>query len=268
MKKIALFVAIATFIGLIWSCRGIELENIEVNKGYNYFPLQKGKFVIYDVTQKRFFTVNKDQHIVYKDSAVYQLKEEIVDTLRDAAGRQSFKIHRFTRPDATVAWTFVNAWYATGTDSQAERVEDNRRFVKLAFPIQKNGSFKGTQYLNEADTMQFVSQNGAHSCTISDVFTNWKSSYKQVDVPATINGRTFDSTLTVVHADQRGDNVKYRYVVEQYARRVGLVYRKTIILATQCTCATGGTCCPDFQKPFEQKAEDGIIQELKVVSFN
>ena len=110
-----------------------------------------------------------------------------------------------------MSWVLRNVWAENRTATAAEKVEENVRFVKLVFPIKKSKSWNGN------------AQN-----------TNIEMDYKYsfVDQFKTIAGLTFDSTLEV-EQQNRLDLIYDNYSVEQYAKNVGLVYKKVILVESQ-----------------------------------
>jgi hypothetical protein len=70
----------------------------------------------------------------------------------------------------------------------------------------------------------------------------------------------FDDVVRILHIDQL-DFIEKRFSEEQYARGVGLVYKKISFLDTQCSPNCVGETIEDF-------AESGFIVELQLMDHN
>ena len=194
-------------IVLILSCQKDQPIPKAINYGYNYFPNVVGHYVIYNVDSIIRNTYHANADTEYK----YQIKEEIDSIYQDGSGRPTQRIVRYRRFDTTKAWIIEKVWSANLTSADAERVEDNIRYVRLVFPVQLNVTWNGNAYN-----------------TIPD---NDGSSYQytSVDQPFTIGNNTFDSTLIVIE-DSTQNPIEHKFYMERYARNIGRIYRKYIDL--------------------------------------
>ena len=261
MKKSVLFTALALIFAFA-ACKK-ETEIAALNYGYNYFPLTIGKYVIYDVRTTTYdivgagnpydFQILTNAGTEYIDtvSTRFQIKEEIVDTIKDNNGRLGYKIHRYERADATQPWVINRVWAAYRSSTEAEKVEDdNLRFVRLIFPLDSAASWQATKYINEDETYTIASE------TITP-YKGWRSKYLDIDKPFSINGIAMDSTLHLTHVDDDGATER-RYVEERYARNIGLIYRQMLILDTQCrNCAE--------TMPWRGKAQKGFRTYMQMI---
>jgi hypothetical protein len=255
--KNALLFATITCIFAVGACVN-KTEDLPLNTGQNFFPLKKGKYIVYDVDSITYDLLNAGQHTVDTDTASFQVKELVADTLKDAQGRPSYKIEYYTRKDASHTWLIRKVWFATRTDAGAERIEDNQRFVKLTFPIQNNTHWSCVRHLDSATNLTIRSE------TLGKVYENWRSAYSNIDKPHTQGTKTFDSTLTVVHTDFDAKTNK-RYYKEIYARNVGLVYKRFEILETQCL---DPVTCSRANASWRERAEKGFVLEMRLKEFN
>lgn len=210
MKQIAfiLFISIVLACG-ISSCKKDGVT--EPDLGYNYFPNQVGKYVTYDVDS--FYYRNSTTIDTFK----FQLKEKIQSIYSDNQNRPTIRLERYVKyynpaiPYSAMPWILRNVWAENRTATTAEKVEENTRFIKLNFPVKKSKTWNG----NVQNT------NGAMDYT-----------YSFVDASRTIVGNTFDSTLQVEQQNYL-DLITQKYYIEQYAKNVGLVYKKVIDIQSQ-----------------------------------
>lgn len=178
-----------------------------VDLGMSYFPVNIGHYVVYNVDSTVYDDFDHDTDI-YR----YQIKEIIESEFTDNEGRPALRIERWiknyndTVPYSAMPWTLSRVWYAVRTLTQAERVEENVRYIRLVFPVKENTTWNG----NAQNTI------GA-----------WDYEYENVDEPFHTFSMHFDSALTVA---QKNDVnlLEHRFYEEHYARNVGLV-EKTVI---------------------------------------
>lgn len=234
----------------LWACQeSIEppLEDLD----YNYFPLEEGREWIYQLDS---IIYNDFEEQV--DTFSYQLKEVVGDSSRDNEGQVYYRINRYMRSDSSEPWSFRNVWRAQIIDFQAHRIENNQRFIKLAFPVRFDKYWDGTVYIN-ADTTTAIPGGSI------DIYKDWDDfTYTEVNAPAQLATLSFDSSLTVRQVDKE-NNIERRYSVEQYARGVGLIYKEMLILDTQCD----GNIANCIGVPWEQKAEKGFILRQRLLDY-
>jgi hypothetical protein len=209
-----------------------------VNFEYNYFPNTVGKYVIYDVDS--IYCSSFDYKI---DTIRYQLKEIIQSIFLDNSGRPTQRIARYIKPyNDSAAWTLRNVWTANLATTDAERVENNVRYVKLIFPVVLNSSWNG----NAFNTLGSANYN-----------------YTTVDQPKAIGTSYFDSVLTVSQINS-ATLISDSLYVEQYAKNVGLVY-KEVIAVNDTSSSIQNLSIPILQRPYQT----GILKyTLTVNSHN
>jgi hypothetical protein len=199
----------ALFAVLLISCEdenGTTPEEIEAGSLSRYFPLQSGNYIIYQVDSiiHRYEddeTNNPDSLI---DTFHYEVKEVIDSSFIDGEGDVAWRLSRYYRENSNENWTFTSLWTAKRTNQSAQRVEENIRFVKLSFPVRLNTTWNGNlfNFLPEEDyTIQ------------------------EANVPITIGGFSFDSSVTVLQLDDL-NAIHHLYKEEKYVYGVGLAYRQ------------------------------------------
>jgi len=186
-----------------------EIEDININYGYDYFPTSLGNSLIYQVDS----TIYDDfQDTVFTIS--YEVKEEIVETAPDLEGNPTYTIAHYERTDDNTPWESVvpRIWYTTVSESSAERVEENLRFVKMIFPVREGTVWNGNEHIDTNDERWRV-------------FADWEYEYLAVDEPYEVGSLNFDTTVTVLQQDFSTLKDKI-FGQEVYAKGIGLVYRE------------------------------------------
>ncbi len=181
----------------LFSCKHETIAPNDV--GYGYFPSNTGHWVLYEVDSTYYdgftHTINKYH---------FKINEKNESTYLDNQNRPTQRIERYKKTTDTTDWFLKDVWAANLTPSTAEKVEENTRYVKLVFPIFDEQIWNG----NALNIL------GAHDYKYNNVFK-----------PYTVNGVTFDSTITVIQ-DIDSNNVWVKNKVEVFAKNIGLIYKR------------------------------------------
>lgn len=229
-----------------------QIENLDIDYKYEYFPLSIGKYIIYDVDSVTYSFESGGGTAV--ETVDFEWKETVVDTFRDAQNRLVYEVERTRRDSSQQAWRLVNVLTITKTGERLERVENNRRFVALFFPLKTTiAPLNLYQYFSELETI-------AVSGDVIEAFKGWEYVVTEVDVTATVNDFSFNETATVSYADME-NAIELRSVTAQYAKNIGLISKELKILDTQCISACAG-------QTWEEKAEKGFILKMKIKEYN
>lgn len=208
-KKKYLFPLFSSFFLLFSffsSCKKDKPAPLSLNLGYSYFPLNIGSWIIYDVDS----VVHDD----YEDTVItynYQVKELIESKYTDNAGKEIYRVERYKRSTPQDTWKISDVWASHINSSRAEKFEENTWYVKLIFPVKENATWNGNSF-NSMDAMEYE--------------------YTEVNIPDTLNGNSFDSTLTVRQIDEF-NAISQLFSEEKYAVNVGMIYRQYINLDLQ-----------------------------------
>lgn len=223
-----LFSIIVIFSVLI-SCTEENKEYFK-SKDEDYYPLINGKYNIYKVTE-----INIDVPSDVYDTTVYQLKEMIGGSYTDNEGNTAFVLVRYKRNDTNEVWNVSDVWSVQNVDDRLLVSEENYRYVKIIFPLEKDKTWDGNAY-NIKDNEEYEI-----------------SSVNQADI---INGMTFDSVMKVSHiADSSLIHKDIKY--EKYAIDTGLVVKKEIHMESQ-------EVIPDV--PLEGRLNTATIYKQKFIS--
>ena len=236
--------------------RTIQPEPFDLAQ-YDYFPLEIGKFVVYQVDSIVYDFAPGGGTV--QDSSRTFAREVVADTLRDNTGALYFVIERYERVDANDPWLFKSASTASRTSNQAIRTENNWRYLKLVFPLDRRSEWDGNIWIDKSREIEIAGERVRP-------FTNWIYEVDSIDVPAMVGQFAFDSTLLVTEADDI-NVIERRLSRVRYARHIGIVWREQWILDSQyCNQTPSPVDCES--RPWEQKAEKGYILRQTILSFN
>ena len=260
MKRfITFFCIILLFAVCFYSCK--KDKQPPEDMGYNYFPNQVGRYVVYDVDSIYYdnASLNPNTHLAKVDTVKFQLKEKIQSIYYDNSNRPAIRLERYiklhsdTISYAQMPWTLRNVWAENRTSTTAEKVEENIRYIKLAFPVTSSQTWDGNAQ-NTLGTMNYT--------------------YNYFDIPSKINNFNFDSTLQVAQLDM-STAISKQYYIEKYVRNVGLVYK--LIIDIQSQPYTGWNSLPDslyadstntfINKPILQRITNGVQFIMTVNSY-
>lgn len=165
---------------------------------YDYFGLEQGRYIIYDVTE-----ITHDDAIAVHDTAYYQLKTYWADTFIDNSGRIAREYWRYTRSTDQYPWVLQDVWTGIIDGTHGELVEENQRKIKMVFAPTLLKSWDANAY-NMSDEL--------------DCF------YRDIHKDTVVGPTSFDSTLVVEQASSYSliDTVR-KY--EVYANNVGMIYK-------------------------------------------
>jgi hypothetical protein len=212
------FIGSIFIVFLLVSCKK-EINNFSSESLTDYYPMQVGKYITYNLDSTLFTNFGQNQVIVHS-----QAQDRVDAQFTDNSGRPSFRILRFVRSDASQPWVPNNTFMVTPTENAIEYVENNLRFVKMRLPIKQDFSWKGNAFINTYSTINDVRY-----------LDDWDYIYDSIGQPLTISTIKIDSTLKVAERDEfLGQNpsipgtqyAEKTYSVEKYAKGIGLIYRE------------------------------------------
>jgi len=169
------------------------------NFHFEYMGNTEGRYIIYDVVD----IVHDDGAIILHDTSVYQLKTVWGEYYKDNLGRNCRLYRRYTRNDASFAWSLKDTWYGLIDGIRGELVEENQRVVKLVFSPTKEKEWDANAY----------NQLGQLNCF-----------YEDIHKTKIFGGVSFDSTVVVEQAEEQNAIIEIRKY-EVYAKSIGLVYK-------------------------------------------
>lgn len=200
------------------SCKK-EKINFNTESVNDYFPMQVGKYITYNLDSTIFLPFGSRDTVVS-----YQVQDRVDGQIIDNLGRSAYRIIRYIRQDTTQDWAPNNTFMVVPTNTSIEYVENNLRFLKLEAPIRQNFSWKGNSYI---DTYSINSD--------LKYLDDWDYIYDSIDVPLTINNLVIDSTIKVSERDEvLGDDpsnpatvyAEKTFSEEKYGKGIGMIYRE------------------------------------------
>lgn len=227
---------------LISSCKKETTTLSELEQGQNFYPLQIGKYVVYDVDS-----------LVYNDllratiPSECQLRYNVVDTFRNNAGELSYVINVLYRKEASDEYVPHDVIYATMSDNKLVVTEQNLNFIKLTFPVENGNSWNGNAMipLGDQDNAQYDDNN-------------WNYVYNNFDQSYNTGVELFQHTVTVNEIDDQLNNPDVdstvyafrNYSQEIYAYNVGMIYRERIYWTFQPKAPNGQGGGSGYRKGF------------------
>lgn len=184
---ILFFLSVLLFV----SCKK---DKQEVNFHHEYFPLEEGTFVEYQVTQTSY--VNG-----VGTTKSYKLKTVVGDTIIDNSGRVARKFYRYLFDEFEQKYVVKDLWTAIIDQERAELVEENQRMIKLVFAPTLAKEWDGNAFNDSAQAFLY---------------------YDKIHKPFKTGNFDFDSTL-IVEEDSTLNFIEYRRKYEVYAAGIGLI---------------------------------------------
>jgi len=186
-----------------------------------YYPLKVGRTYTYrlDSTVRANFGAS----LVVK---YYLAKDSVESQFNDAQGRLSYRIFRYLRDTLqTQPWTYMATYVATfdASAKSMEYVDNNLRYLSLKEPVTEGFTWKGNSYID--------TKSGSSPVKYLD---EWNYSYGNIGLPFTVRKGKFDTTISVLQADEvsppgpfnPANYQQTNYSKEVYAKGVGLIYKE------------------------------------------
>lgn len=257
MIRFFVFISICFLVFSACGDRKTQLYENNAAEQFAYFPLQMGKYIVYTVD-----SINYDFAPgggTSRDSSRTWVKELITDTLRDNTGQLLYMMERYERNDASVPWLLKSIGSAARTGNQTIVTENNLRFLKMIFPMDRRSEWDGNLWIDLNREIEFSGER-------MRPFSNWNYEVDSIDIQSVVGSFVFDSTLVITEADDN-NLIERRFSRLRYAKNVGLVWREQWILDSQyCNQTPPPADCAS--KPWEEKAEKGYILRQTVVEYN
>ena len=191
-------------MALILTACSKEEENQQIDLGYDYFPTTIGHFIEYEVDSITYDL--EGEH----DTTHYFVREVIESEIIDALKEPALRIERFKKDSLEHAWELADIWSAKRTSNNAQRIEEDKRYIRLVFPLTSSAQWDGNA-LNSED--------------------EWTHSYSQIGGVNAYGDMSFSNTVTVLQRDFKS-LIDDQYAYEVYAPEVGLIEKYFRVLET------------------------------------
>lgn len=199
----------------------------EIHLGMDYFPLEVGRYIEYNVDQTLY-------DIFGKTTSQFQIKTVISDSF-ELNGYTTFVFNQYIRNSENEQWQVDEVWLANILDNILVVQRKNINYSKLKFPIEEGRSWDGNAYNTiEKDTYEMKNVNQSYS----------------------LEANTFLETVTVIQHENLDVLVETDYRIEVFAKDVGLIYNEVQLIAY----------CADFDCFGQQIINEGIIYKQAIIS--
>ena len=111
------------FIALLLASCKKESVDFKTDSVNDYFPLQVGKYITYNLDSTLYTNFGQDETIIH-----YEAQDRVDAQIQDNLGRPAFRIIRYLRKNSTEAWSPNNVFMAVVTNNSVEYVENNLRY--------------------------------------------------------------------------------------------------------------------------------------------
>lgn len=203
MKKNSKNFLFLCLVYLLTACDTNDANLDLVPLGTDYFPINIGHFVAYNVKETNYF-LNEPRKI----EATYQLKEVVKESYLDLAKNTTYRIERYKRNNGRDNWVLLNVWTARIDYLAAVKTEENIPFIKLVFPFERAKKWN-------ANTLNTLN---ADDYEMKDLGKTYSFAGKNYSETVTVS-QNIDSTF--VSKDVR---------TEIFAKNVGMIYKKSDVL--------------------------------------
>ncbi|QRR03488.1 hypothetical protein [Dyadobacter sandarakinus] len=185
-----------TLLAVLAMAASCESDDTEPVVYENYFPLEVGRYAIYEVTETVYSSGQKDPV-----TKTWQEKDEIDRVTTSQDGMPLYTFTRSTRSTPADYWLKVKEFTAEKYPDKILTNIDNRVFYAMTFPVDPGAIWNGNVY-NDGEKEDYY--------------------YEKLDTPARIGSQEFQKSLSVV--ERRDSSLIDKFVgIKQYALDVGLI---------------------------------------------
>lgn len=162
---------IVFIFALLTSCDR-EIEDGQLNLGYDFQPLEIGLFWIYEVDQTIYFGENDSEqtHFFYKD--------QIRSFYPNEAGEQVFVIQR-TKSSDNISWQNVQEYTLIQRELSLVRTIENQALVVMVFPPKDGLEWNGNAYTSGVED-EFELINSGSSIRVNQENSDDQVTYRDI----------------------------------------------------------------------------------------
>lgn len=235
VKQARIIVVVAAAL-MFCALPGCQQEEVDTDIGWGYFPTEIGHWVVYEIDSTVYDDFTGDT-FYYR----YQVKELLESEFIDNEGRLSVRVERYRRnydsilPYDSIPWYLSRVYAFTRSNGWAEKLEENVRYIRLAFPVEQGKTWNGNAY---------------------NTIGQWNYKYRAVDEDYTIASFALDSTLLVEQKNEI-NLISHRVYKERYAKNIGLIEKNVIDVRD-----TGFGSVPVLNRIYS-----GVIYDVTLVDY-
>jgi hypothetical protein len=236
---------------LLWSSCGKNETDTLPDLAKEYYPLQIGKTLIYDIDTIQFDP--QPGNTVKIDTFKWQVKEVFIDTFKGLTGQLTYKIERSERKRGSSDPYDVKKIFTVAlADNGVLRTEDNLKFVKMPRFFGEKTTWDGNVYCDQSLVIEVAGER------MFLFGKKWNYEILSLAKAEKIGTKDFTDIMTARAQSDTRILTEKRYNLEKYAKGVGLVYKEQHILDTQKL---------DAAIAWEKKADKGFIVKQTITSF-
>lgn len=196
----------------------------------DYALLEKGLKLTYQLDSIVYNNFNNSI-----DTTSYQVVHTFQEKLQDSGSLQQYLIKRTVRKqNGSLLGSALYTSRLTAEEFQVFR--NNRRELRLKFPISADASWDGNVYNNRDSQIYMV---------------------EAIHEPASVLGNSYDSTL-LIQEEQEENLIRLNAERTRYAKEVGRIYEEEVNLRFR------GDSIPPEDVPWEEKANAGNIVRYRL----
>lgn len=230
-------------------------DPVVIDRGEEYFPLRQGMLLEYKVDSVIFDDASSGNSL---DTFTAFIRERVVEASVNPQGDSVFQILREHRRQTNVPWQVTDLLTISRSALEIVRVENNQQLLKMAFPLFEDRGWNPTKYINTLITIPVGTE-------VINMFSFWDGEVISMDQAEQIGEFTFDEVMTCYQADDDNE-LERRYVLEKYAKGIGLVFRSDTIVDSRCERL--GDFGPCIGQNWLQKGEKGYILRMELINHN
>ena len=239
LKTLKYLFFLSIISAMVTSCVPDPVNPVTINREFDYFPLKSGNTweYAYDSTTYLSGGSNIQRHSGF-------MKWEIGDSISNG----QFELLKSTKKNDTSPYELTRLERVSIIDNRLITTDQNVKFINLVFPPFLNTRWDGNIFFND----QIITYIGGDPFKIYD---DWDYEITTVDTSLVINGVQHNKVIKVSQTDKE-NAIERRLSEEYFAKGVGLIYKKLMILDSQKISST---------QPWESKAESGLIFTLSLI---
>ena len=183
------------------SCKNETLPPVSLEP--SIYSLQPGNEFVYQVD-----SIHYNDFSNQIDTFRFQMRERIDSVIEQTSSTKKIRIFQESLNPSTQSWNPISTVLLTYAPGVVRTTEDNNQFIRLVLPIYEGNSWKGNVLTN------------------NDPWSNdWEYYYYDVWRSKEINGRNFDSTVSVNWVEST-TFIDEMLGEETYAQGIGRIYRR------------------------------------------
>jgi hypothetical protein len=186
---------LALLLLMLWaiSCNQTNTDPVDV---YQYYPLELGRYQIYQVKETVYSAGQKNPVITS-----WQEKDQVDRISSNSNDVTTYIVARYKRVTSVDYWQKIKEYSVTKSPDKILTNLDNLTVFSLIFPPSNQIKWNGNTY-NNMEVMNYR--------------------YQQIGSPSIVDKQTFDKTLTVL--ERKDTSAINRYVgIKKYALGTGLI---------------------------------------------